>query len=265
MASAAAVPTISNAFVYEDLVFKVQALQLQIAESIRLLYERMKDEKNVQNDLKLRSLIFVDPFGNSITNQYMDHEMINIILKKHMKYYVPKYLQEWIKIGTRNGNFLLPLTDCELKSTVSKYDDGHQFITCGEVVVWISICESLPFQKIVLRVILTDNMDNIKIALNEHQQFSSVELKLSQGDPHTKPNDENWDKGQTLKLDDTIISCKLYENNCFIMAKLIKANVNSDIFPSNNTSSRFFCRLMVKLLMLLIQYLCNSLVEDLSL
>ncbi|CAF4130706.1 unnamed protein product [Rotaria sordida] len=99
-----------------------------------ILDNQWKTEKKIQNELKSRSLTFIDPYGNRTVNKYMDHESINKVLRKYKRDYVPKYLQEWTKIGTMNENIISSLNECELKSTVSNYVNGHQFITYGEVI-----------------------------------------------------------------------------------------------------------------------------------
>jgi hypothetical protein len=233
MASAAVIPKMPTSFVYEDLVAKVQAIQLQIIESIKVLEERQK------NELKSHSFTFVDPHGNSIVNQYIDHEMISTILKKYKKDYVPKYLQKWIKVGTRDEKGISPLTDSQMKSTVSEYEDGHQFITYGEVTVWATKSDYFHPRKVVLPVLLTDNMEKIKTHLNGHQQYTNIELKLHIADPSETPNTTNWEEGKELKSDDSIISCQLYQDNCIIMAKLITKNVSYN-FVGYNLYGLFF-------------------------
>ncbi|CAF3653235.1 unnamed protein product [Rotaria sp. Silwood1] len=222
-----AVSTVPSSFVYEDLVLHVQEIQHKIVEITKFLDDRWKNEKKIQNELKSRSLTFIDSCGNTIINKYMDHQLINAVLKKYKKDYVPKYLQKWIKIGTTEENVISPLSDYELKSTVSKYEDSYQFVTYGEVTVWVGNYEDLPPRIIILRVLLTDNIDNIKLQLKQQQQFTSIELKLLIINENTRPNKESWNEGRTLKSDDTIMSCQLYQSNCIIMAKLIKEKTNA--------------------------------------
>ncbi|CAF0779739.1 unnamed protein product [Rotaria sordida] len=135
MAAADVISTMSTSFVYEDLVSQVQNIQYQMLQMENILDNQWKTEKKIQNELKSRSLTFIDPYGNRTVNKYMDHESINKVLRKYKRDYVPKYLQEWTKIGTMNENIISSLNECELKSTVSNYVNGHQFITYGEVIV----------------------------------------------------------------------------------------------------------------------------------
>ncbi|CAF1565757.1 unnamed protein product, partial [Rotaria sordida] len=190
-----AVSTALNSFVYDDLVFHVQGIQHKIVEITKFLDDRSENEKKIENELKSRSLTFIDPYGNLIVNKYMDHQLINTILKKYKKDYVSKYLQKWIKIGTMKENVISPLSDYELKSTVSKYADSYQFVTCGEVTVWVGNYENLPPRVIILRVLLMDNIDKIKLQLKQQQQqFINIELKSLIINENTRPNKESWNE-----------------------------------------------------------------------
>ncbi|CAF3848745.1 unnamed protein product [Rotaria sordida] len=222
-----AISTTLSSFIYEDLVLHVQKIQRKIVEITKFLEDQWEYEKKVQNELKSRLLTFIDPYGNSIVDKYVDHQLINTVLKKYKKDYVPKYLQKWIKIGTMKENVISPLSDYELKSTVSKYADNYQFVTYGEATVWVGTYETLSPRVITLRVLFTDSIDKIKLQLKQQQQVTSIELKSLIINENTRPNKESWNEGKTLKLDDTILSCQLYQDNCVIMAKLIKEKTNA--------------------------------------
>jgi len=153
MAAAAVMPTLPSSFVYEDLVSHVQAIQKQMSEIDNILDDQWKNKKNMRNQLKSHSLTFIDPYGNQMIDQHMDHESIDKLTKEYKKNYVPKYLKQWIKIGTMNENSIFLLTDCDLKSTVSKHTDGHQFIAYGEMRLWILDYYKCSSQKFVLRVL----------------------------------------------------------------------------------------------------------------
>jgi hypothetical protein len=220
MATAAVISTIQSSFVYEDLVSHVQAIQKQINEISNVLDERWNDKK-MRNELKLHSLTFIDPYGNSMLEQYMDHQSIDKLIKQLKMNYVPKFLKNWIKIGTINQNRILPLTDCDLKSTVSSYTEAQQFVAYGEVTLCFT-----SGSKFVLRVLLTDNVEKIKLRIKEQHGFANVELRLSAINGYTPPNEKDWNDGTTLKLEDTIMSSRLYENTCSIMAQVNKQKVN---------------------------------------
>ncbi|CAF3950300.1 unnamed protein product [Rotaria sp. Silwood1] len=220
MAAAGVISTMPTSFVYEDLVSQVQNIQYQMLQMENIFDNQCKTEKKMQNELKSRSLTFIDPYGNRTVNKYMDHESINKVLRKYKKDYVPKYLQEWTKIGTMNENIISSLNECELKSTVSKYANGHQFITYGEVIVWVGSYEDTWLRKIVLQVLLTDNMEKIKMQIKKQRQFTHIELKLCTIDQNVEPNRKDWTHGIPLQSEDTIMSSQLYQNNCVIMATI---------------------------------------------
>jgi hypothetical protein len=226
VARAAAIRTVATSFVFEDLIFHIQAIQQQIIEIAKVIDERQK----TKSELKSRSFTFIDPYGNSIVNTYMDHEMIDTILEKYKKDYVPKYLQKWIKIGTRNEDGISPLGDGELKSTVSEYADGHQFIAYGEMTFWVGKYEYSSPRMIILRVLVTDNIKKIKKQLKEEKQITNIQLKSILGNQNAQSINSYWNEGKTLKKDDTIMSCQLYQDNCIIMAKYIDEKVNGHFF-----------------------------------
>jgi hypothetical protein len=225
MASTDVILTKPTSFVYEDLISQIQTIQNQMIEMETSLDNQWKTNKKIQSELKSRSFTFIDPYGNRTVNKYMDHQLISKIIKNYKKDYVPKYLQQWIQIGTMNENRISPLDECASKSTVSKYANGHQFIAYLEVNVWVGTYEDPWPRKIVIRVLLTDNMEKIKMQIQEQQQFINIELKSCTIDQNVKPNSTNWSEGTTLKSDDTILSCQLYQNNCFIMAKISNQKV----------------------------------------
>ncbi|CAF1290077.1 unnamed protein product [Rotaria sp. Silwood1] len=233
-ASAAAIdPTVMTSFVYEDLILHIQAIQSQIIEMNKFLDDRWKNDKKINNDVKSRSFTFIDLYGNSTVHKYMDHEQISTVFKKYKKEYVPKYLQQWTKLGKMNDDGILPLNDCELKSTVSEYPDGCQFVSYGEVIVWIGVDERFSSQPLILPVRLMDNMEKIKMQLKNRPRITDIELKSSIINSNTRPNQESWNEGRILKSNDTIISSQLYQENCIIMAKLIKAKFNTtDSLPT---------------------------------
>lgn len=210
----------SSSFVYKDLVSHVKEIQKQIIEIDKILDDQFKNKKIMHNELNSRRLTFIDPYGNHMTEQYMDHESIDKLAKQLKKNYVPKFLKNWIKIGTISQNGILPLTDCDLKSTVSNYTDAHQFIAYGGVTLWIETYENSLRQRFSLRVLLTDNTEKIKLRIKEEHGFDNVELKV------TESNEINWHEGIILNLNDTIMSSRLYENHGRIMAKIIKQTVN---------------------------------------
>jgi len=227
MAAAAVIPT---SFVYEDLISKVQMIQNQMTKINIVLNNRWKNEKRKRDELKSRSFVFIDPYGNRTVNKYMDHEQISKVLMAYKKDYVPKYLQQWINIGTMKENMITPLNDCELKSNVAQYGKGCQFITYGEITVWIGTNDSTVFHNIVLRVLLTDTLDKIKAGIQKFRQYTNIELKSYVSSSNIQPNEENWNEGIILNSEGTILSCQLFQHNCVILAKISKEKVNYHLF-----------------------------------
>lgn len=218
--------TLETTFVYEDLVIHAQALQYQMIEVIKHLNERWTNDKQLATQLKLTPITIADPYGNKIVNQYMDHQLISTVVKKFKKEYVPKFLHLWIKFGFIHENSIVPLTECELKSTVSKYTDDYQVVTYGEVTVWVGAYEYLPPYKIILRVRLNDSMEKIKLQLKEQLNVVNLELKTSIVDRNVRLMDKDWKTGKPLQSEDTIMSRQLYQENCIIMANVATAQVS---------------------------------------
>ena len=224
-ATAVVISSKSSSFVYEDLVSHVQNIQNQIHDIDNVLENRCKD-KTIQNGLKSRSSIFTDPYGNDMVEQHMDHESIDKLTRQYKRNYVPRYLKQWIKIGTMNGSGICSLTDGELKSTVSNYPHLHKFIAYGELILWIGSYNQCAPQKFILRVLLMDNMEKIKLRIKEQHGINNVELRVCNNNGNTVPNEKHWSEGTILKLEDTIMSSRLHENSYNIMAKFTKQIVN---------------------------------------
>ncbi|CAF4074371.1 unnamed protein product, partial [Rotaria sordida] len=232
--STAVKSTETTSFVYQDLIFHVQTIQHQMIEIAKFLDDRCKNQKNIQKQLKSRSITFIDPYGNSITNEYMDHELINILFKKYKKNYVPKYLQQWIKIGTMNQDIISPLDEYYRKLSVSEYSDGYQFITHGELTISIEYREDIAPQQFVLRVLVTDTIEKVKMQIQKLRKLPNIELKsFIVVDQVSRTTTQNWNEGRTLKLDETVLSSKLYEDNCIIIVKVLQETTATGQSMSN--------------------------------
>jgi hypothetical protein len=214
-------------FNYEELISKVRTIQNQTIGIEGILHDRSK--KKLFDELKTRSLTIIDPYGNPITNKYFDHELISDVIKKFKKNYIPKYLQSWIRFSTMKENRILPLNDCELKSTVANYPDNSQFITYGQVTVWYKGEHHSAYEQLQAGVLLMDNMEKIKMEIFEQEYFTGAEFKLCMNDKNMCPNGIKWDKGLALKLEDTIMSSQLYQQNSFVMVKLFKEMVKKEL------------------------------------
>ncbi|CAF4951483.1 unnamed protein product [Rotaria sp. Silwood1] len=231
--STAILSTNLTSFVYEDLIFHIQAIQRKMIEITKYLHDQWNNNKKVREELKSRSITFVDPYGNSVTKKYMNHELISTLFKQYKKNYVPKYLQNWVKIGTLSGNVISQLNDSELKSSVSNYSDGYRFITYGELNILIEFREDIPRQEYVLPVVLTDSIEKIKMRIQNLRKLSDIELKSFILDKDSSTNNQNWSEGQTFNSGDTVLSCQLYQDNSIIIAKVLQEKTNAIASTSN--------------------------------
>ncbi|CAF3557016.1 unnamed protein product, partial [Adineta steineri] len=231
MAAADVLSNIPSSFIYEDLVSQVQAIQYQIIEMENSIDNQLQIDKKVQNELKSRSLTFIDPYGNRITNNYMDHQSISKIIQDYKKSYVPKYLQQWIRIGTQSDDMLSPLSESELKYTVSQYSNGYEFVSYGEISVFIGKYEHYWPRRIVVNILLMDNIEKMRMRINQQRQreYIDFELKSCIIDPNMKPSITNWQEGTCLQSEDTIMSNQLYQNSCVILAKIIDNKLIQDV------------------------------------
>ncbi|CAF3218062.1 unnamed protein product [Rotaria socialis] len=230
-----------TSFVYKDLVLHVQVIQQQTIEVAKYIDDQCKTDEKIRQKLKSRSFIFVDPYGNQTTHKYLDHEMMNTIFSKYKKNYVPKYLQKWIKLGKINETGISPLNENELKSSVSEHDDGYRFVTCGEVNISIIYREDVRPQALLLPVLLTDNLAKIKKQIQELTKLKTMQLKSLLLKENCPMITASWNEGKTLNSNVTVLSSKLYENNCIIMVKLLEESAstesssNFDIFAKTLT------------------------------
>ena len=227
MGGTAAVPTKSTLFTYEGLVSQVEDIQKQMKQMEKILDHQRQKKRATETNLQSRSFVFIDPYGNKTTQKCLDHESINKILRRYKKDYVPKYLQQWIKIGSIGENEISPLTDCKLKSTVSKYEHGHQFATYVEVVARIKTSKDKHLAKLLLNVQLTDNMGQIKMKIMQQQNYKDVDLELFVFNRNEKSFSKKLTESTLLKSDETILSSHLYQNHLFILitdTQTIKVN-----------------------------------------
>ena len=227
MAVAAVTSPMPTSFVYEDLVSHVQTMQKQMIEVENILANLWTTNKKLQNELKSRSLIFLDHMGYRTIHNCMDHEQIGKVVRKYKENYIPKYLQRWVEFGTMRKNFISSLTDLQLKSTVSNYENGQEFVAYSEVMVWVVSCEYSVLRQTVMRVLLTDDMEKMKMKIRKRWQFTDIELKSCMIDGYATPTENNWSEGTLLKSDDTILSSQLFRKNCVIMGKVISNQVKT--------------------------------------
>ena len=142
MAAVDVISAMPTSFVYKDFISQVQTVQQQMIEMENLFQNRCKIDKEIQKKLKSRSIVFVDHLGYRTVHKYLDHEHFNQILKNYKKDYIPKYLQKWIKFGIMIDNSISPLTNLQLKSTVSNFENNQEFYFYGQINVSIGMYEN---------------------------------------------------------------------------------------------------------------------------
>jgi hypothetical protein len=215
----------SSSFVYEDLVAQVQMIQNRTVQIENVLYDRYKNDDERFHELKSRSLTWIDPYGNRINDKHLDHELIDDVIKRYKKNYVPKYLQEWIQIGAINENTISSLSDFQLRSPVSNYANDYQFICYGLITVWIGGHEYAKPYPFFLKVRLTDNMEQIKTQVAELGHCTQIQLfSITPG--YVQPTKNSWNEGTILKSEDTILSRQLYTGKRAILAKIGEEKVD---------------------------------------
>ncbi|CAF1060020.1 unnamed protein product, partial [Didymodactylos carnosus] len=219
MAAVATISRVPSSFVYENLVDQVQAIQNHIANFENVLNNKLENEEKKQTQLKCRSITFIDPYGNQMAVEHMDHESISTIVKKYKKNYIPKFLQQWIQVGTMDQDNIVPLTDCQLRSTVGEQENSYRFVTYGELTVWYGSYQNSTSEKRVLNLRLIDSLEKIQMIITQQCPFTNLEVKSHIVNQGATPNKKDWNEGKPLRWEDTIMSGQLYENNCVVMIK----------------------------------------------
>ena len=135
MTATATVSRVPASFVYENLVDRVQLIQTEISMFTNALNNQVKSDKQKQNELKRRSLTFIDPYFNEMNIEYMAYEYMNNAIKKYKRNYIPKYLNDWIQFGTRIDNHITALSNSDIQTTVSDYANDPKFVAFGELTV----------------------------------------------------------------------------------------------------------------------------------
>ncbi len=210
-------------FKYENLVSQVQTIQSQTAEIETILQDRCKNNRQIPGDIKSHSFTFLDPYGNRMTKNYFDHQLISQVINQYKKTYIPKYLHSWIRVGTMEDDQIRPFHD--FKSTVSTLTNGYQFITYGQVTVYLKEDDYFYDKKLEVPVLLMDKLEKIKKQIMEQQDLLDVEFKICLLDEEGDINRKDWEKGTRVEPKDTIISCQLFQDHCVIVAEIIKEKV----------------------------------------
>ena len=229
MASAAVIRPSPSTFIYENLIERVKAIQ-QLATGIdKVLRDQLTDEQIKRNGLKFRTFTFVDPFGNKMTHEHMDQQLIADVLRKYKKDYVPKYLHKWIKIGIREQTAILPIAECDATSNLSTFANETEFVAYGELPVFIGRYETAIPTKLLLRVSVVDTIETIKTQIEELGRSGEVELRYHTFDGSGRPTASDWEQGQAVRAEATVASFRLYRENCIVMAKISTSTVNDKL------------------------------------
>jgi hypothetical protein len=64
----------SSLFVYEDLISHIEIIQKEIIQTDLVFTNRWKTEKRKENELKSRSSVFIDSYGQNIYNNRQNLE-----------------------------------------------------------------------------------------------------------------------------------------------------------------------------------------------
>ena len=220
----------STSFVYEDLVFQTQNIQNQIELANKILDDQWRQsQKKTSQDFQSRSFTFIDPHGIRTNDKFMDHELISTVFRKYKKEYVPRYLKPWIKFGLVNENSITELNEEQLQSTVSKFENGTVFSTYVLVAVLVGNYQKMQPRRVLLTLPPLTNMETIKEELKKTHSCLDIELRFFTSKESIIRELLQWNNGTTLQLEGNIISYKLYENNNYIMAKLIENNVSNKL------------------------------------
>lgn len=225
MATACTNSNTIRTFIYEDLISQVKKIQRRISLMESVLKNRLQNQDIKTDVLKSRLLTFIDPYGNEMTNNYMDHEMLNDVVNSFKKNYIPKFLHPWIQFGIKKHYEIEQLDTSQLLSNVSKYTNGSQFVTFVKVPVWIGTYEGSNIKGFVLNVLLNDTVETLKMRVTKREALDDVELRFYTITEGESPTSAKWDKGTILKPHDTILSTCLYDGKHVIMAKFLNDQV----------------------------------------
>ena len=255
MASAAVIRPLPSSFVYEHLIAQVKAIQ-QLATGIdTALRDRLKSEANKRDGLKFRTFTFVDPYGNKMIHEHMDQELIADVLRKYKKDYVPKYLQKWIKIGIQGQTTISPVHECDLRLNLREFTHGTEFIAYGDLTVWLGrYGETVP-TTLSLQVSVMDTIEKIKTQMEERRRPGAIELKSRILDGSNEPTENDWKEGKELRPEETLMSLRLYQENCVVLAKMTGETVSFLVFHGKTYFSNLFKGYEQKLWLL---HLCTN-------
>lgn len=224
----------STSYVYEDLILKVQSIQTQMMQMETELDKQLQGNR-AKSEVKSRRFRFVDPFGNQTEVECLDHESIVKVLKNYKKNYVPKYLQQWIRLSIMNGRSISPLSEANLKSTVSDFPEDQLFVAYGQVYVWIAPAGLSFLRNITVTVLMADNAEAIQAKIKQQHPFTDIELKTATVDQNQTPNSTHWTEGVLLKPESTTMSSQLFQEHRVLLAKINTKKVSEKDLSSHST------------------------------
>ena len=230
MAATAVLPPMPTSFVYEDLVSKIVTMQNQMMQVNQTIDGRAINDQKVQRQLASRSFVFIDPFGHRMKHRCIDHWTIHKVVQKFKKEYCPKYLHSWVHVGLWKKDEIHPLTEDEMRRTVSDYPSDQEFVAFGDVRIFITNERCQLLQERSSYVLLTDKLEKLEtVVRNIRDQIKRrlnvirrIELRVCQSDPSNQPSDDRWNEGSVCQTGDTIFSVQLYQSNVVVMAKIIE-------------------------------------------
>ena len=222
-----------DTYTYGDLVSHIKTIQYQLKETVEYLDNRWNNEKSTRDQFQSSSLTIIDPYGNSITKRYMNHEYIDSLLKTFLEYYVPKYFHKYIRFGHLIENEIKPLEVSKHNLIEAKYNDPRPIVSYIEITVWLGDFKNLKPQRIILKRLLNDNIEQIRMHLIERTKLNWMELRGHIIGENTEPNEKNWNEGNPLEPEDTITSKELCANGCIVMANIAMDMVDYRFFLSS--------------------------------
>ena len=217
-----------TSFRYDDVISNLQYIRTKMIEIESRLSNRCQANKKEATLLQSRCFTFVDPHGHPISTEQLDHQSMPVIIKKFRKDYIPRFLKGWVKIGTSIPQEASACDEVKLKSFVHDYPDGQRFFAYGRITVWLYNRFKSEFRPISLSVRLSESMEAIKSRIQQSRFIQAdLELRSCLTRHGEKPQEAQWEKGQRLHSNDTIMSCKFYDQNQCLLVKVILETLES--------------------------------------
>ena len=230
MATTAVANKLPISFTYDNLVSQVELIRNQIVQYEKAIDDLCKDSSKLPTEVKTHSLVFIDCYGNQMINDEMDHQLMEKVVRKYKKQYIPKYLHEWVQIGIRHNGTDIPLSGIQLKKTVGDFHNRCPLVAYGLIAVWLIDDSNIGSRSLEIPVQLMDDAKMVEIKAERYSLTrTALQLKLCTMSQSGKPNEQDWNDGKPLRPDDTILSCHLYRKDLCLLAKLSGNIVKSQI------------------------------------